>query len=112
MIKAIASFFSVNYLLNIDNIVKSNIIDQDLHKYIVDLHTNGLAYRKISSQLNVPMNSVGTIVCHWKMHHSIHPKISSGHPRKVMKCTRLFARKVGNEHQVRLKILQGKLEVE
>ena len=109
MIKSITLFFSVNHPLNIDKIGKSKIIDQDLSKHNVDLHTNGLGYRKISCQLNVPLSSLGTIVCHGKTCHSIHPRKSSGClSRKVVELTaRLLARKVGKEPQVTLKEFQG-----
>ena len=73
--------------LDIDKMGKSKIIDQDLHKCIVELPTNGLGYRKISSQLNVPLSSFSMIICHWKVCHSICPPKSSGCPTEVTECT-------------------------
>ena len=64
MIKIIPLFFSVKRLLNIDNMIRGILVEQDLSNRIVDLHTNVLGLRKISSQFNLPLSSDGKIVLH------------------------------------------------
>lgn len=91
---------------------KSKIIDQNLRKRIVGLHTNVLGYRNISSHLYVPFSSFATRVRHWKTCFSTRPPKSSDRPRKVTGHTaRLLAWKFGNVPPITLKEIQGGLEL-
>lgn len=90
---------------------KQKQISQDLRKRIVSLHYSGLGYRKISQQLGVPVNSVGTIIRHFKSQKSTLPLARSGRPRKLSeRAERKIARKVCNSPRVTLGELQRDLE--
>jgi len=58
-------------------------ISQDLRKRIVGLHNEGMGYRKISAQLLVPVNSVGTIIRKRKIRNTTLSKPRTGRPRKI-----------------------------
>ena len=58
-------------------------ISQDLRQRIVNLHNEGLGYRKISAQLGVPLSSVGTIIRAWKCRNTTLNKPKTGRPRNI-----------------------------
>ncbi|KAF2357977.1 Alpha/beta hydrolase fold-1 [Trinorchestia longiramus] len=65
---------------------KNKDISQDLCERIVELHNQGLGYRKISAQLCVPIASVGTIIRKWKCQNTTLSKPRTGRPRKINDC--------------------------
>lgn len=98
------------YCVNIRNMGKQKQISQDLRRRIVDLHKSGIGYRKISRQLLVSLNSVGTIIRHWKSHNTTLPLLSSGRPRKIAGRTeRLLVRKVKKTPKITLNELRRDL---
>lgn len=91
---------------------KQKQISQDLRKRIVSLHESGLGYRKISEQLMVPVNSVGTLIRHWKSHKTTLPLARSGRRRKLTeRAERIITRKVKNSPRVTLGEIQRDLEI-
>ncbi|KAF2357177.1 Homeobox domain-like [Trinorchestia longiramus] len=62
---------------------KNKDISQDLRERIVELHNEGLGYRKISAQLCVPIASVGTIIRKWKCRNTTLSKPRTARPRKI-----------------------------
>lgn len=62
---------------------KSKDISQDLRQRIVELHQEGLGYRKISAKLCVPISSVGTIIRKWKSRDTTLSMPRTGRPRKI-----------------------------
>jgi transposase len=98
-------------LVNIHTMGKQKQNDQGVRKRIVSLHESGFGYRKISKQLMVPLNSVGTIIRHWKSHNSTLPLNRSGRPRKITKrASRFLTRRVSISPKVTLNELQLELE--
>ncbi|KAF2357440.1 Homeobox domain-like [Trinorchestia longiramus] len=62
---------------------KDKDISQDLRERIVELHYEGLGYRKINAQLCVPIASVETIISKWKCRNTTLSKPRTGRPRKI-----------------------------
>ncbi|KAF2360224.1 Homeobox domain-like [Trinorchestia longiramus] len=62
---------------------KNKDVSQDLHERIVELHNEGLEYRKISAQLCVPIASVETTIRKWKCRNTTLSKPRTGRPRKI-----------------------------
>ncbi|KAF2350505.1 Transposase Tc1-like [Trinorchestia longiramus] len=62
---------------------KNKDINQDLRERIMELHNEGLGYRKISAQLCVSITSVGTIIRNWKCRNTTLNKPRNGRPRKI-----------------------------
>ena len=62
---------------------KGKDIRQDLRQRIVNLHNEGLGYRKIPAQLGVPLSSVGTVVRVWKCRNTTLNKPRTGRARKI-----------------------------
>ncbi|KAF2346192.1 Transposase Tc1-like [Trinorchestia longiramus] len=63
--------------------MSQNDISQDLRERIVELHNEGLGYRKTSAQLCVSIASVGTIIRNWKCRNTTLNKPRTGRPRKI-----------------------------
>ena len=68
---------------NVGSMGKRKEISQDLRQRIVKLHNEGLGYRRISSQLCLPISSVGTIVRKWKANNTTINMPRTGRPRKI-----------------------------
>lgn len=62
---------------------KSKELSQDLHKLIVDKHTDGIGYRCISKLLNVPVSTVEAIIRKWKEHLYTINRPRPDAPRKI-----------------------------
>jgi len=62
---------------------KSKELSQDLCNLIIEKHSDGIGFRRISRSLNVPVSTVGAIIRKWKEHHFPVNRPQSGAPRKI-----------------------------
>ena len=65
-------------------------LSESTRKSIIQLHRDGLGYRKISLVLNIPISTVGDIVRRWKSFH-----LSTSLPRS-RRSTKMFDRTARN----------------
>ena len=76
---------------------KTAELSESTRESIIQLHRDGLGYRKISSVLNIPISTVGDTVQRWKFFHLSTSLPHSGHPTKMSDRTaRILVRKVQN----------------
>ena len=74
---------------------KTAELSESTRKSIIQLHRDGLGYRKISSVLNIPIMTVGDTVQRWKSFHLSTSLPHSGRPTKMSDSTaRNLVRKV------------------
>ena len=66
---------------NISTIGKTKELSKDIRDKIVDLHTAGMGYKKISKQLGEKLTTVGAIIRKWKKH-----KVTANLPRSGAPC--------------------------
>lgn len=86
-------------------------VSQDLRKRIVELHTEGMGYRKISAQLCLPIASVGTIIRKWKTLNTTVSAPRTGRPRKINERTaRKLVRSVVQRPQTTREELKDELK--
>jgi transposase len=63
--------------------VKTKELSNDLRHSIIDRHTENMGYRKIAGHLKIYFNTVGAIVCKWKIPGVTLNLHRTGRPRKV-----------------------------
>ena len=90
---------------------KSKEISQDLRKRIIDLHNEGMGYRKISAQLCIPVASVGTIIRKYKTLNTTLIAPRTGRPRKINdRAARKLVRIVGQRSRTTREELKNDLK--
>ena len=90
---------------------KTAELSESTRKSIIQLHRDGLGYRKISSVLNIPISTVGDTVRRWKSFHLSTSLLRSGRPTKMSDRTaRNLVRKVQNNPRLTRSKLQKDLQ--
>ena len=90
---------------------KTAELSESTRKSIIQLHRDGLGYRKISSVLNIPISTVGDTVRRWKSFHPSTSLARSGRPTKMSDRTaRNLVRKVQNNPRLTRSELQRDLQ--
>ena len=56
---------------------------EDVRNMIITKHKKGLGYRKISSQLNIPISTIGAIIRKWKNCGTTRDRQRTGRPQKI-----------------------------
>jgi transposase len=86
-------------------------VSEYLRKRIVELNSEGISYRKISTQINVPYATVGSIIRKFKEYGSTVNLPRTGAPRKIdLRSRRLLLRKIKNKPMMTRKELKTDLE--
>ena len=68
---------------NVSTMGKTKELVKDIRDKIVDLHTAGMGYKKISKQLGEKLSTVGAIIRKWKKHKVTTNLPRSGAPSKI-----------------------------
>jgi transposase len=90
---------------------KTAELSESTRKSIIQLHRDGLGYRKISSVLNIPISTVCDTVRRWKAFHLSTSLPRSGRPTKISDRTaRSLIRKVQNNPRLTRSELQKDLQ--
>ena len=90
---------------------KTAELSESTRKSIIQLHRDGLGYRKISPVLNIPISTVGDTVRSWKSFHLSTSLPHSGRPTKMSDRTaRNLVRKAQNNPQLTCSELQKDLQ--
>lgn len=93
------------------NMKQGKNLSNDIRKLVVKKHQEGLGYRKISKELNIPVPTIGAIVRKWKSCDSTLDLQRSGRPKKISeRTTKWMARKVQQNPFITRKELQEDLE--
>lgn len=80
-------------------------------KRIIELHGEGMSYRKISAEINVPFATIGSIIRKFKQHGTTINLARSGALRKInARGSRILLRKVKNNPMITRKELRNDLE--
>ena len=74
---------------------KTKELSQRMRRLIVDEHSGGMGYRKISSRCNIRVSAIRAIILRWKRYGVITNLPRKGRPRKLdERAERLITRKV------------------
>ena len=74
---------------------KTKELSQRMRRLIVDEHSRGIGYRKISSKYNIHVSTIGAIIQRWKRYGVVINLPRKGRPRKLDESAeRLITRKV------------------
>src|SRR4029434_3536879 len=92
---------------------KSKELSQDLRNLLLEKHTDGIVYRRISKLLNIPVSTVWTIRRKWNKHHFTINWPRPGAPRKISdRGVKIIIRRVVQEPRTTCGELQKDLELE
>ena len=74
---------------------KTKELPQRMRRLIVDEHSRGMGYRKISSKYNIHVNAIRAIIQRWERYGVVTNLTRKGRPRKLdERAERLITRKV------------------
>ena len=79
--------------MHVRNMAKSREWSQKLREEIIALHKQGNGYKKIAKALNVPRDTVGSIVRKFKVKGTVATLPGCGRKRKISKAATRFLRR-------------------